>query len=212
MPAGCYSPPTTTDRVISRQGWRTLPGEPTRWHNGEDYAGDEGDPFLAVRAGIIEAWYPSGAIGVRGYGNTIVIRHAPDVITVYAHALDTRRDVGAFVTAGEQIGRIGRTSGRGGDPSAVVLKAHLHFEIVRRWPLRADDRAARYDVAATLAGWRAACETAGPAEPAAPPAPPWAAAPRETEPPTAAGDRRGAGDVLPWLAILVIVAGRRRRT
>ena len=216
LPVNCYSPPTLTDRVISRQGWRTLPGESERWHNGQDYAGAEGDPILAVRPGIVEAWYAAGTPGVRGYGVVVVLRHAADVLTAYAHCLDVRHDVGAFVQAGEQIGRIGQTSGRGGDPTTRTRVPHLHFEIVRRWPLRADDTAARYDIAATLAAWRAECAAGSPttappvpgAIPVRPPTPPRADAPGAQ----AGGDRREAGDPLPWLAALVIIGRRRRRT
>lgn len=203
--------PTRSGRVISRQGWRTLPGEATRWHNGVDFAGAEGDPIFAVADGTIAAVYPSGAPGVRGYGNVIVIRHAADVLSVYAHCLDTRADVGAAVRAGEQIARIGRTSGRGGNPAALIGVAHLHLELVRRWPLLPDDRAARYDVGATLAP-----ATVPPAPTAAGPAPPWPNAPGATmvAPPGTVRSMlpaRGTG-ALTALAIIVIVARRRRST
>lgn len=189
--------PTTTGRVISPQGWRQLPGEPApRIHHGIDYAGREGDPFFAIAPGSIEAVYYSGQVGARGYGNTIVLRHGPAVLSVYAHAAETRADVGAVVPAGTIIGRIGRTSGRGGDPSALIGTPHLHLEIVRAWPLRSDDDAARYDVAATLAAWYAASGVSVPIEPGRS---------DSSAPPSS-----DSGDLLPWVVGLIIIARRRR--
>ena len=55
------------------------------------------------------------------YGNVIVIRHADDFYTLYAHLSTILVQAGGQVNAGDEIGRVGATGGATG--------SHLHFEV-----------------------------------------------------------------------------------
>ena len=61
---------------------------------------------------------------VRGYGNMVVVKHADDLSTVYAHNSVLLVRTGDSVEAGQEIARVGDT-GRATAP-------HLHFEVRRR--------------------------------------------------------------------------------
>jgi murein DD-endopeptidase MepM/ murein hydrolase activator NlpD len=204
----CYAPPVPGARIASGQGWRLRPSG-WRWHNGLDIPSAAGTPILAVAPGTI-AWIGHGVEpGSRGYGNTIVVRHGPDWLSVYAHCASIREDLGAAVAQGEQIATVGATGTTSGRP-------HLHLEVVRRWPLQYDDTASRYDARATLEAlgidttdrlvWRACGRTAPPAPPTlAPPAPPAANAPG----PRGAGS--GAVVLILALAAVIIIEERGSR-
>jgi murein DD-endopeptidase MepM/ murein hydrolase activator NlpD len=57
------------------------------------------------------------------YGNTVVIRHADEFYTLYAHLSIIDVAVGQQVRAGDKIGEVGQTGGATG--------SHLHFEVRR---------------------------------------------------------------------------------
>ena len=86
-----------------------------RQHLGVDFAAPTGTPVRAVGEGVVDfaGWQ-------NGYGNIVVLKHAGDRETRYAHLsrIDTRR--GAQVEQGEQIGAVGATGWATGP--------HLHFE------------------------------------------------------------------------------------
>jgi murein DD-endopeptidase MepM/ murein hydrolase activator NlpD len=56
-----------------------------------------------------------------GYGRVIIIEHASDFVTVYAHNSKNIAEAGDEVAKGQLIGEVGNT-GRSTGP-------HLHFEI-----------------------------------------------------------------------------------
>lgn len=89
-------------------------------HDGVDIQGRVGDPIVAFKGGTVVT-----ATFLRGYGNTVDIRHANGDVTRYAHldSIDARVQPGRSVAEGQQIGRMGQSgnSPRAGD-------AHLHFE------------------------------------------------------------------------------------
>lgn len=147
--------PCDEPKIISRQGWRQLPGEEYRWHNGVDFIpahrAAEGSPLYAVGAGIIRASVESGTPGFRGYGRTVLLELGPSVFALYGHNASNLVREGDRVVGGQAIATMGRTSGRGGDPSAMIAVPHVHFEFARRWPLAAADTFDRYDVLATFA-------------------------------------------------------------
>jgi len=210
----CLAPPIIGGRIGSPQGWRRRQDGSDRWHNGVDIMAPEGTPILAIADGIIDRVYAAGAPGVRGYGNVVLLRHAHagEWFSMYAHCASTRADEGATVRTGEAIATVGSTAGYPDRPAFQWSGPHLHLEAVSRWPLRAEDLAHRFDVAATLAAlgidasgrfrWIGCGATAAPRAqaPGAPPPPTPAAAP-------------GRSDLaLPILALGVIIAARRRRT
>lgn len=91
-----------------------------RWgrpHEGIDLPAPVGTPVFAAADGqVVYAGH-----GVRGYGNMIVIKHAGDLLTVYAHNSALLVSQGQPVRAGDRIALVGQ-SGRATGP-------HLHFEV-----------------------------------------------------------------------------------
>lgn len=55
------------------------------------------------------------------YGNVIIIRHAGEMYTLYAHLSEIFVLTGSEVKAGDEIGKVGQTGGATG--------SHLHFEV-----------------------------------------------------------------------------------
>ena len=88
-----------------------------RAHEGIDLPAPTGTPVLAAADG--EVVYAGG--GIRGYGNLVVLQHAGDLLTVYAHNAVIFVTQGQAVRAGERIAAVGQT-GRATGP-------HLHFEV-----------------------------------------------------------------------------------
>ncbi len=91
-----------------------------RKHEGIDLAAPRGTPVLASATGKVAY---SGN-GMRGYGKVIVLKHANDLSTVYAHNSSLLVRMGDEVRQGQVIAKVGAT-GRATGP-------HLHFEIRRR--------------------------------------------------------------------------------
>jgi murein DD-endopeptidase MepM/ murein hydrolase activator NlpD len=86
-------------------------------HDGIDISARRGTPIKASDFGIV--LYSGNEI--RGYGNTIIIKHQGGFITIYAHNDINEVADGMQVKRGQIIGRVGNT-GRASAP-------HLHFEI-----------------------------------------------------------------------------------
>lgn len=87
-------------------------------HEGVDIAAPVGTPIHAAAGGAVEF---SGQL--HGYGNTVIIRHDDDYVTVYAHNYVNLVHEGDNVAAGQVIAEIG-TSGH-------ATGANLHFEVRR---------------------------------------------------------------------------------
>lgn len=83
---------------------------------GIDLAGDRGAPVFATAPGKVVY---SGS-GLRGYGQLIIIKHANEYLSAYAHNQKVLVHEGELVTAGEKIAEMG-------DSDADRVK--LHFEI-----------------------------------------------------------------------------------
>ncbi len=91
-----------------------------RWgkqHRGMDIAADIGEPVIAMSDG--EVVYSDNKM--RGYGNVVVIKHADNVTTLYAHNSKLIAKVGEKVSKGTLVALLGNT-GRSTGP-------HVHFEI-----------------------------------------------------------------------------------
>jgi len=106
------------EKIVISQGYSTF-------HPGLDYDGIVGDHVKPIMPGRVVAIQHAGA-GVRGisstaYGNAILVEHAPEVSSLYAHLSRI------FVVENEQvetntvIGEVGSTGRSTGD--------HLHLEV-----------------------------------------------------------------------------------
>jgi murein DD-endopeptidase MepM/ murein hydrolase activator NlpD len=94
-----------------------------RWgrdHEGIDMGAPTGTPVLAAADG--EVVYAGDR--VRGYGNMVVLQHAGDLLTVYAHNSLLLVHVGDRIVVGQEIARVGATGRSTG--------THLHFEVRRK--------------------------------------------------------------------------------
>ena len=100
-------------RFSSGYGWRGIGS-----HEGIDLGAKPGTPVLAAEAGRVTE------SGWRGdYGHVVVVKHARDYSTLYAHNRALRVKKGAFVEKGDVIAEVGATGNASGP--------HLHFEIRR---------------------------------------------------------------------------------
>lgn len=106
-------------RVTSLVGLRNDPLDgDLRHHKGVDIAVPLGTPVRPVAPGTVMFSGPR-----QGYGNTVMIRHADDLVTLYAHHAENLVTEGATVDDSTVIALSGAT-GRCTGP-------HLHFEAWR---------------------------------------------------------------------------------
>jgi murein DD-endopeptidase MepM/ murein hydrolase activator NlpD len=103
-----------TSRIVVGSSFGARDG---RRHEGIDLPAPTGTPVYAAADGRVA--YAGN--GVRGYGNMVVLRHAGDLLTVYAHNAVLLVSQGAPVRAGDRIALVGQ-SGHATGP-------HLHFEV-----------------------------------------------------------------------------------
>lgn len=82
-------------------------------------SGSAGDPVFAAAEGRVIF---SGN-GPRGYGNLIIVKHASDLLSVYANNSKLLVKEGQNVARGERIAELGETGG---------ATPRLHFEIRRQ--------------------------------------------------------------------------------
>lgn len=86
-------------------------------HTGLDFQADPGTSILAAAGGVVVTQEYHHA-----YGNMVEIDHGNDLVTRYAHALQTHVKKGDIVKRGQSIASVGST-GRSTGP-------HLHFEVL----------------------------------------------------------------------------------
>jgi len=118
MRKGMLRSPLELSRVSSGFGMRMHPlHNAWRAHQGVDYAAPAGTRVRAVGDGIVEF---AGRQG--GYGNLVIVRHASQVSTYYAHLKALGRGIrtGARVAQGDTVGLVGQTGWATGP--------HLHYE------------------------------------------------------------------------------------
>jgi len=87
-----------------------------RFHSGVDFGTPLGTPILTVLDGVVVTVGPGG-----GYGNVVIIRHANNLSTVYAHLSKIYVKPGDFVKQGQIVALSGNTG--------VSTGPHLHFEV-----------------------------------------------------------------------------------
>ncbi len=113
-------PPKHGDLLYPVPGGRISSGFGMRngnMHEGVDIVAPKGSKVLAADDGKVV--YSDDTI--RGYGNMIILKHAGNVSTVYAHNSRNLVRSGEIVKRGQQIAEVGMT-GRATGP-------HLHFEV-----------------------------------------------------------------------------------
>lgn len=88
------------------------------YHAGLDITNTEGTPIQATADGVVTT-----AGWGTGYGLMVVVRHTPELETVYAHLARVDAQVGQRVHRGDILGTMGRT----GNATGV----HLHYEVRR---------------------------------------------------------------------------------
>jgi murein DD-endopeptidase MepM/ murein hydrolase activator NlpD len=86
-------------------------------HDGVDISAPAGSPVLAADDGKVT--YSGNT--VRGYGNMVVIKHAGNLLTVYAHNKKNLVREGDLVRRGQRIAEVGETGRATG--------SHCHFEV-----------------------------------------------------------------------------------
>lgn len=104
-------------RVSSEFGYRIHPilGY-SKLHTGIDIAAPYGATVIASNSGkVIASYYNSS------YGNMIIVDHGGGIATLYAHLSSRLVNVGASVTRGQTIAKVGSTG--------MSTGPHLHFEV-----------------------------------------------------------------------------------
>lgn len=106
----------TVGEVSSTFGSRISPttGQPG-FHYGMDIAADEGTVIGAFADGTVRE------VGESSYGKYLIIDHAEDFSTLYAHCSSISASVGDIVACGDEIARVGQTGNATGP--------HLHLEL-----------------------------------------------------------------------------------
>jgi murein DD-endopeptidase MepM/ murein hydrolase activator NlpD len=112
--AGALRWPLDPARVVVGSPFGARDGRP---HDGIDLPAPVGTPVYAAADG--QVIYAGG--GIQGYGNLVVLQHAGDLLTVYAHNSRLLVSQGQPVRAGDRVALVGQ-SGRATGP-------HLHFEV-----------------------------------------------------------------------------------
>lgn len=103
--------------ITSRYGKRLDPVlNVTKFHTGIDIDADLGDTILASASGKIAY---TGTMS--GYGKLVIIKHAGEWYTIYAHLNRMMVGKDESVRQGEKIGEAGKTG--------LATGVHLHFEI-----------------------------------------------------------------------------------
>ncbi|MBT2471701.1 M23 family metallopeptidase [Streptomyces sp. ISL-66] len=90
-------------------------------HSGQDFAVPVGTRVDAVSAGTVVKAGPNGGGDGPAYGNAIVIKHANNTYSQYAHLSRIQVKIGQKVAKGQKIALSGNTGNSSGP--------HLHFEI-----------------------------------------------------------------------------------
>jgi hypothetical protein len=115
---------TFVDRIYPYGSTQENTREP---HHGVELLNKYGTPVQAAGDGVVQFAGPDkeAVYSPRKdfYGNVVVIRHANEMYTLYAHLSKINVQVGEEVKAGDQIGEVGQ--------SGAATGSHLHFEVRR---------------------------------------------------------------------------------
>jgi len=111
-------------RISSMFGNRRHPkSKRMHFHSGIDIVARKGTPIASAESGKVSftGWR-------RGYGLVVIVDHAGDLQTVYAHCSKVAVKAGQAVNAGQRIAYVGNTG--------VTTGSHLHFEVRRSGNVR----------------------------------------------------------------------------
>lgn len=96
-------------------------------HHGVEFLNRFGTPVYAAADGLVIFAGPDRKAiyspWTNYYGNVVVIQHADEMFTLYAHLSKVVIETGKSVSAGDEIGEVGQTG--------VAIGSHLHFEVRR---------------------------------------------------------------------------------
>ena len=96
-------------------------------HHGVEFLNKYGTPVYAAADGVIVFAGPDQKAVYSPwpdyYGNVVVLKHADNLYTLYAHLSKITVEAGNNIFAGEQLGEVGQTG--------VAIGSHLHFEVRR---------------------------------------------------------------------------------
>lgn len=119
--------PPANDSVEGAYRFASTAGGTRDPHHGVEFENATGTPVHAAADGEVlfsgqddEAVYSPWR---RFYGNVIIIAHAGETFTLYAHLSVVGVQAGERVAAGQKIGEVGATGG--------AIGSHLHFEVRR---------------------------------------------------------------------------------
>ncbi len=105
-------------------GWTRRDGNgKKKFHSGTDIMAPEGTPIVAAEAGTVLI-----AKSVRGFGNTVVLKHADGCRTLYAHL----EVIAPYVTSGTVVGEgdlLGLAGTTGNAATKDPTQEHLHFGV-----------------------------------------------------------------------------------
>ncbi len=125
LPPQCLTPGVSADPGTRGFAWPTtyMSGSGNKYskrHRGYDVTAPAGTPVYASKGGVVALaqWTQWG------FGNTIVLDHAKEWQTLYAHLASIAVTCGQTVAKGDLLGISGSTGNSTGP--------HLHFEIMQR--------------------------------------------------------------------------------
>ncbi len=101
------------------------PRGPEGFHAGIDIGATLGSPIRAALPGTVVDISPDGER--HGYGNVVIVEHAPNLLTLYAHMLGFEPElrIGDYVQQGQVLGFVGATHA----PETKPMMEHVHFEV-----------------------------------------------------------------------------------
>ncbi|MGW2724876.1 peptidoglycan DD-metalloendopeptidase family protein [Streptomyces sp. NPDC001492] len=109
-------PPWNIGTRFGEQG-----GHWSKGHSGIDFPKPTGTAVYSAADGVVLATHAYGTADNNAYGNFIIVLHANNTETMYAHLSSIDVSAGTKVKAGTPIGKVGATGN--------VTGPHLHFEV-----------------------------------------------------------------------------------
>jgi hypothetical protein len=117
--------PPGNDLVDATYRYGSTADETREPHHGVEFPNPSGTPIHAAADGTVIFAGPDEETiyspWKNFYGNVVVIEHADELFTLYAHLSKIDVEAGQNVFSGDKLGEVGRTGG--------AIGSHLHFEV-----------------------------------------------------------------------------------